>query len=255
MSAPDDSLSEVLINDLRLAWAANYGTNLNMLTIHSGGPLVFSTFSNVILMLRVHALYNRSRGGEWMLLAMIGAVLYTGIRTGNTYVVFRFPGVPWPGCMATLHASDLLTGVTGWVANLIPPTILFLLTMWNLIHSVLSARGWRAIFQRNRSYTAWRIPPLFTAFFRDGTVHYFYFSAAILAAMTLAAPTPLEPLIAPLILNLRVAAAHLQGSTPTWHQTFSIRMPDMATYSDESTESDQRVEGIEENPIELQSFA
>jgi len=26
MSAPDDSLSEVLINDLRLAWAANYGT-------------------------------------------------------------------------------------------------------------------------------------------------------------------------------------------------------------------------------------
>ncbi|KAF8328948.1 hypothetical protein F5887DRAFT_132652 [Amanita rubescens] len=171
--------------------------------------------------------------------------------------------------MATLHASDLLTGVTGWVANLIPPTILFLLTMWNLIHSVLSARGWRAIFQRNRSYTAWRIPPLFTAFFRDGTVHYFVLmvSAAILAAMTLAAPTPLEPLIAPwmitsysfatsrLILNLRVAAAHLQGSTPTWHQTFSIRMPDMATYSDESTESDQRVEGIEENPIELQSFA
>ena len=51
--------------------------------------------------------------------------------------------------------------------------ILFLLTMWNLIRSVLSTRGWRALFQRNRPYAAQRIPPLFTTFFRDGTVHYF----------------------------------------------------------------------------------
>ncbi len=40
---------------------------LNTLTIRSGGPLVFSALSNVILMLRVHALYNRGRGGEWTL--------------------------------------------------------------------------------------------------------------------------------------------------------------------------------------------
>ena len=44
-----------------------YYTELNTLTIYSGGPLVFTTLSNVILMLRVHALYNRSRGGEWTL--------------------------------------------------------------------------------------------------------------------------------------------------------------------------------------------
>jgi len=62
---------------------------LNMLTIHSGGPLVFSTFSNVILMLRVHALYNRSRGGEWMLLAMIGVLIVLRSFNNPSFLVGR----------------------------------------------------------------------------------------------------------------------------------------------------------------------
>ena len=37
-----------------------------------------------------------------------------------------------------------------------------------------------------------------------------------------------------LILHLRVFAAHQQGSTPTWHQTFSIRIQ-ISTTDDEST--------------------
>ncbi|KAF8348474.1 hypothetical protein F5887DRAFT_950244 [Amanita rubescens] len=279
MSVPsDDSLSEVLIDDLRLAWRANYGTDYvymevksfefdiasrwsfpkivylfiryyglaNLATSNSlqvwitpfscrhylslvtlGGPLVFSALSNVILMLRVHALYNGGRGV---------ALLYTGIRINNTLVVSLLPGVPWPGCiMSNLHASYVLVG---WVPDLITPTILFLLTMWNLIHSVLSPRGWRVIFQRNLPHAV-RIPPLITAFFRDGTVHYLVWMITSFSFAT-----------SRLVLNLRVAAARLQGSTTTWHQTFSVRMPDMATYDDES---DQRV--TEENTIELHSFA
>jgi len=222
-------------------------------------------------MLRVHALYNRSHGVLIILLLLLAgqftAVLYSSIRTSNSFVISILPGVPWPGCiMSTFYTKGVLFG---WIPDLITSTILFLLTMWNLIRTVLSVRGWRAIFQRNPPYAARRIPPLFTTFFRDGTVHYFILmvSATTVAAIILAAPAPLGSLTVPLmitsysfatsrlILNLRVAAAHLQGSTTTWHQTFSIRMPDMATYSDESTESDQRVGGIEENPIELRSFA
>jgi len=32
----------------------------NILTTDSGGPMIFTTLSNSILMLRVHALYNRN---------------------------------------------------------------------------------------------------------------------------------------------------------------------------------------------------
>lgn len=46
----------------------------------------------------------------------------------------------------------------------------------------------------------------------------------------------------------------MQGSTPTWHETFSVRLPDMMTYSDENTESDERVGGTEENQVELGSI-
>ena len=46
----------------------------------------------------------------------------------------------------------------------------------------------------------------------------------------------------------------MQGSTPTWHQTFSLRLPDLVTYSDENMESDERVGGIEEDLVELRSF-
>lgn len=51
-----------------------------------------------------------------------------------------------------------------------------------------------------------------------------------------------------------MTVAHLQGSTSTWHQTFSVRVPDLATYSDEDTERDEGVQESEENLIELHSF-
>jgi hypothetical protein len=42
----------------------------------------------------------------------------------------------------------------------------------------------------------------------------------------------------------------MQGSTPTWHQTFSVRLPDMMSYINENTESDKRVGGTED-PVQL----
>jgi len=116
-------------------------------------------------MLRVHALYNRSRGVLIILLLLLAgqftAVLYSAIRTSQSFVISILPGVPWPGCiMSKLYVPGILMG---WVPDLIISTILFFLTMWNLMRSVLHTRGWRAIFQRNQA--ARRIPPLFTTFF------------------------------------------------------------------------------------------
>ena len=45
MSASDDSLSEVLIDDLRLAWTANYGTG--GLQLDSSLPLVLNSINAV----------------------------------------------------------------------------------------------------------------------------------------------------------------------------------------------------------------
>jgi hypothetical protein len=49
---------ETLVRDLHC------DVELNTKTIHSGGLIIFSTLSNIILMLRIHALYNRSHRGE-----------------------------------------------------------------------------------------------------------------------------------------------------------------------------------------------
>jgi hypothetical protein len=45
MSASDDSLSEVLIDDLRLAWTANYGTS--GLQLDSSLPCVLNSINAV----------------------------------------------------------------------------------------------------------------------------------------------------------------------------------------------------------------
>ena len=60
MKLPALYFIETIVRDLHC------DVELNTNTIHSGGLIVFSTLSNIILMLRIHALYNRSHKGEWL---------------------------------------------------------------------------------------------------------------------------------------------------------------------------------------------
>ena len=52
-------------------------------TVYSGGPIVFSTLSNIILMLRIHALYNRSRRGKWLCQGPITGILIVHLYSPN----------------------------------------------------------------------------------------------------------------------------------------------------------------------------
>ena len=58
MKLPALYFIETLVRDLHC------DVELDTKTIHSGGLIIFSTLSNIILMLRIHALYNRSHRGE-----------------------------------------------------------------------------------------------------------------------------------------------------------------------------------------------
>jgi len=206
-----------------------------MAFLSMGGPIIFYTISNAILLLRLHALYNKDRKVlAFLILIATGQFstdLYAAIRItiDDVAAVIAPPfGLPWPGCFVSRFNTRYT--LIAWIPLLIVATIFFFMTLSNFIRMVHARR-----FGRQRLTDIWRISPLLTTFVRDGTVFYLILLITLIVAMMLSAfvqgPIALAAnawvvamysfATSRLILNLREFADQ-SGSIVSWEQTLSI---------------------------------
>ncbi|KAK7054325.1 hypothetical protein VNI00_003518 [Paramarasmius palmivorus] len=200
-----------------------------------GGAIMFTTAVNVILVMRLHALYGKKKKVLlWLLFLLIGefaSELYISAEvTTHTQktTMAAPPGIPLGGCLAT--APQVLT-LVGWVPCLIAATIFFGMTLYQMVVSLSNKNvGFRWSNFRN-SFT-----PLLSSFYVDGAI-YFSLIASILLISTITSIVLEGPLIeiaipwlvaiysfsgSRLVLNLRRAAMG-EKSTMTWEETMSFR--------------------------------
>ncbi|KDR66424.1 hypothetical protein GALMADRAFT_273537 [Galerina marginata CBS 339.88] len=136
------------------------------LSIGSNNVLLLTV--NVILGLRLYALYGRSpKVILFLSLLFFGefvAILYAGIVAGVSVVQATFLAPPDTPILGCLTAPDIPGGVYfGWTYSIIVSVICFLMTIAKFVEFTLDARraGWRI-----------RFPPLVKAFVQDGTVYF-----------------------------------------------------------------------------------
>ncbi|KDR66450.1 hypothetical protein GALMADRAFT_259220 [Galerina marginata CBS 339.88] len=135
------------------------------MTIGSNIPLILLV--NGILGLRLYALYSRNVKVLcflWLLfLGEFGVQLYIIAKVGPSTVDTAFvppPGVPILGCLTDPNLSPTKFA---WAAAITVAVTCFLMTIAKFFEATLEA--WRA---------GWgiRLPPLASAFIRDGTVYF-----------------------------------------------------------------------------------
>ncbi|KAK2467725.1 hypothetical protein APHAL10511_000020 [Amanita phalloides] len=200
-----------------------------------GGPIVFMTLSNIVLALRVYAIYDQNRHLLILLVILLAgqfiATLYVTVVIALTPAKSSFPvDVPFQSGCPIPRPGSARFQMVGWVPNFVFITTLFLLTLWNFIKSIKQAiRTDAAQDCRRRMYR--HIPPLLRALVRDGTAHYITIVVAqivtlflamskqgsfrLLAGAWLVAMYSIST--SRLILHLCVFAARQQGCTSTWH--------------------------------------
>jgi len=208
-------------------------------SLPAGPPLLIGVL-NGILLLRVFALYDRSKRVLVILLILsvgtVASALYATIRLarGLASSVVPMP-VPWRGCASKLPGLGFV--LTAYVPNYALSLIFLAMTLCKLlknhkhIYGKLTLKNMRAPGNRD-------ISPLLLAFVRDGNI--FFVLASIATFLELLpifvvrgqAASGFLPWIlaiysysgAHLILNLR--AAGMMGSTPTyqtWDETLSVQ--------------------------------
>ncbi|CAA7262086.1 unnamed protein product [Cyclocybe aegerita] len=183
-------------------------------------PALLSIIVNVILVLRLHALYDRNI----KILAVLSSLIVADIG-GNIFIMYRIGvltsrsafvippilGLPILGCLAAPD-STMLTFIS-WVPCVFLNTLFFIMTMIKFYQSTM-AKQRRGV----------RLSPLIVAFFTSGTMSFFIIAsmAIVSAAITILVDGPLQILYMPwiivtfslagsrLILNLREAGASNQ---------------------------------------------
>ncbi|KDR83416.1 hypothetical protein GALMADRAFT_150532 [Galerina marginata CBS 339.88] len=191
-----------------------------------GGSLVMLFVIDVILFLRLHALYGQNVKVFWVLVALntVNVVMqvYVLVNVGIKATKATFlapPGAPLLGCLSN---PDLSSTLFAWVSGIALAVFYFVMMMAKFYQSVVDARRVRVRV---------RLPPLMKAFVRDGTVYFLLFVVVILSGAldSFLATGPLVSFYLPwslfayvvaatrLILNLR-AAAYVDG--PTLGDTF-----------------------------------
>ncbi|PBK58691.1 hypothetical protein ARMSODRAFT_967519 [Armillaria solidipes] len=131
------------------------------------GDIFFTTVVNIILVMRLNAMY-RSVKGLWHFLLL--KVTFTGELYGcikdsivTAKEAFLAPlGLPWPGCVS--HTDVKLT-LTSWIPCGIVATIFFFMT----VTKVLQDGRWKLSQLKSMK----RISPLLVSFVRDGAIFYF----------------------------------------------------------------------------------
>ncbi|KAI0080917.1 hypothetical protein K474DRAFT_1704214 [Panus rudis PR-1116 ss-1] len=209
----------------------NLRREIEHIWLFSAGPTLFTSVINVILVLRIHALYRASVrllvALVLLLIAELSLNLYTAVKVMRTeHLGVPPPGIPFQGCLFETAQNTL----TSWIPGLIVATTMFALTIFKffrLIHEGASI-SWRDIDSKGVLFL----------FFRDGTVYFMLIFAIVLVSMlcdivdslTIAA-SDVAPLLVVvyshagtrLILNLRSASQDEPLSFLTSVETISFR--------------------------------
>ncbi|KAF9012003.1 hypothetical protein BDQ17DRAFT_1420402 [Cyathus striatus] len=140
--------------------------------------IVFTTLVNLILVLRLHALYDRNpKVLLFLCVAVSGefaAEFYVSVRTAidtSKHVISAPFGLPFAGCL-TLDGERPYT-LAAWVPCIIVASIFFSMTLYKVIQKIK--------LQGNiRSISSIQISPLLAGIFKDGTIFYLIITIALI---------------------------------------------------------------------------
>ncbi|KAF9044942.1 hypothetical protein BJ165DRAFT_1474381 [Panaeolus papilionaceus] len=133
-----------------------------------GSTSTLSLLVNIVLMMRLYALYGRSIQIVLFLVVIFLAdivlavlsVVFTGPSAYSTTFVAP-PSLPLLGC---LSAPDISNTIYGWIGGLATAIILFVMMAYKLLSNNRTR-------PRRTAHTS--LPPLIVAFYRDGTMAFF----------------------------------------------------------------------------------
>ncbi|KAJ6483704.1 hypothetical protein DFH09DRAFT_1378208 [Mycena vulgaris] len=144
-----------------------------------GGDILFSTVVNIILILRLNAMYGKKAVLVFLLVLFSGEFsleLYVCIKAAisTEREVFPAPVDIWPGCLSN---PDTHFTLISWIPTLVIQFIFFLLTIAKLFED----GRWRLSTLKEMK----TLSPLFVSFIRDGSVFFFLIFAIVLASTLL----------------------------------------------------------------------
>ncbi|KJA22190.1 hypothetical protein HYPSUDRAFT_41363 [Hypholoma sublateritium FD-334 SS-4] len=218
------------------------------------GPVIFAMAVNVLLTMRINALYGRSSKVMTILTFLVLCQFGFSTYVHSTTTIQTVEGVPpfmnvaIPGCI-TVVAPEKGLLLASWLVAFAVTGTFFCMTMYKLCTGMWlrEAKGkgnFIILIVRNRHYT-----PLLAAFFGDGVVYYFLITALLLTstlmeqlALPVLGSVPIPWLVgvysfagANLVLGLRKAAAqNTVSGAANWETTLSAMYfaPDMAHNSE-----------------------
>ncbi|KAJ8094584.1 hypothetical protein PM082_010590 [Marasmius tenuissimus] len=204
----------------------------------AAGPIVFTTTVNIILIMRLHALYGRKKKVlaflTFVLIVEFAFELY--ISTAIAVAMSRGaieapPGINLPGCLSVKPTGLELFA---WVPCLIAATLFFSMTIRELFVSLRTANT-DLMRARTLSQT---LSPLVVTFYQDGAIYFSLITTIVLIGTVtnsklqgtysgIAIPwlTPVYSFSGSrLILNLRKAATRAKQRNASWDETLTFRV-------------------------------
>ncbi|KAJ7633369.1 hypothetical protein DFH06DRAFT_1222669 [Mycena polygramma] len=143
--------------------------------VYDSGPVMLATTVDILFILRIHALYNRSlKMLACLILLFFGYILVITVKEAVTTAQNAFEppqGVHWPGCVTIVSTFPALVG---WVPAIFVSLIFFILTMVKFVIVFRTSHSeWRLGKLRElKSYS-----PILMAFVRDGTVFFLLYAS------------------------------------------------------------------------------
>lgn len=182
-----------------------------------GGEILYSALVNVILVIRLNAMYQIFHGKEGLrkhqiflasvvIIESLAEIIVCIISVSwiQKRVVEPPAGIPWPGCMLSEDPNVALT-LPAWIISIIVATIFLGLTL----HLLYSSMKWR--FKHFRDITIsnikeeiQNIQPMTRTLVRDSVLFYFPMFGILVASVPVTAiyRTALATVTAPIILAL-----------------------------------------------------
>lgn len=138
------------------------------------GPLVITTAGEALFLIRIYAIYGRSRKILCLIVPLylaqfVGGLVSAILEVGSISATPRSPGFPIPGCLATLPQYAQLNYMS-WGISMVASCVYFLLTLYKFVIS-LYPPGSRA--QHPSIFELRHLAPIFYLFIRDGTFYFF----------------------------------------------------------------------------------
>ncbi|GLB35202.1 hypothetical protein LshimejAT787_0207670 [Lyophyllum shimeji] len=215
-----------------------------------GVPVVTNVTTNVLLCMRLYALYRRSVKVLAFLL-----FVFLGSLTAELYVCVAYavnsakgPGTvlppPIPGCIPA-SIPEGFSAIIAWVPTVAAQGIFFLMSVLHILQEGSesaspkhkAAAGWKALFQSRK-----RTMPLVVLFVRDGAVFFLIILLSLIMGLvimihdTALTSMAISFVIASygfagtrLILTLRESASKglIGGDIATWEETFELRQTEV----------------------------